>query len=214
MCQSRIGGDVIEFATEEGGTEVGLCEVVQAEDVIEEDVEFRRKVLQHEPVVVGVLQLPHLLLGEGEGVGEGEWKETVIKQLSGRSFKSLFPSPQEFPTWLRRPEGSVGILRSHDQASFLYHPGTRADVSELTASGGQRPALQVSALSSLGAYFPSSLYCEPCWPGAQQLSNHEFHQHVEQGPEIIVPTHLLHKHRASLSAGTQSITERRHTEHH
>ncbi|MGH0173069.1 UNVERIFIED_CONTAM: hypothetical protein FKN15_064365 [Acipenser sinensis] len=39
--------------------------------------------------------------------------------------QSPFPSLQKFPTWLRRPEGSVGIFRSHDRASFLFNSGTR-----------------------------------------------------------------------------------------
>ncbi|MGH0115938.1 UNVERIFIED_CONTAM: hypothetical protein FKN15_060402 [Acipenser sinensis] len=50
---------------------------------------------------------------------------------------------RQFLTQLRRTEGSVGVLRSHDRANFLFC------TQELES---YRPALQVSALSSLGAW--------------------------------------------------------------
>lgn len=42
---------------------VWFGEVVQVRDVIQEDSELSRQVFQHEPVVIGVLQLPYMLLG-------------------------------------------------------------------------------------------------------------------------------------------------------
>ncbi|MGH0157479.1 UNVERIFIED_CONTAM: hypothetical protein FKN15_033930 [Acipenser sinensis] len=36
---------------------------------------------------------------------------------------------RQFVTWLRRPEGSVGVLRFHDQASFLFYPGIQEQMS-------------------------------------------------------------------------------------
>ncbi|MGH0118830.1 UNVERIFIED_CONTAM: hypothetical protein FKN15_056217 [Acipenser sinensis] len=50
---------------------------------------------------------------------------------------------RQFLTQLRRTEGSVGVLRSHDRANFLFC------TQELES---YRPALQVSALSSLDAW--------------------------------------------------------------
>ncbi|MGH0126717.1 UNVERIFIED_CONTAM: hypothetical protein FKN15_062886 [Acipenser sinensis] len=50
------------------------------------------------------------------------------------------PSPQQFPTQLRRTEDPM----TKPISSFTPR-NSRADVSELPASVGHRPALQVSA---------------------------------------------------------------------
>ncbi|MGH0187704.1 UNVERIFIED_CONTAM: hypothetical protein FKN15_026092 [Acipenser sinensis] len=56
--------------------------------------------------------------------------------------KLLAAAEQQLPTPLRRTEGSVGVFRSHDQASFLFY--TQELESELPGSGGQRPAQQMT----------------------------------------------------------------------
>ncbi|MGH0127538.1 UNVERIFIED_CONTAM: hypothetical protein FKN15_041345 [Acipenser sinensis] len=48
---------------------------------------------------------------------------------------------------LRRNEGSVGVLRSHDLVSFLFYS---QELERLPTSGGQKPALQVSAFEFTG----------------------------------------------------------------
>lgn len=54
---------------------VGFSEVVQGADVVQKDAELRWQVLEHEPVVISVLQLSNLLL-----YGE----HTQIKPLTKR----------------------------------------------------------------------------------------------------------------------------------
>lgn len=61
---------------EHGGADlvVGLGEVVQSQDVVQEGAELRRKVLEHETVVVRLFQVSHLLLRTKRVAGKRELK--------------------------------------------------------------------------------------------------------------------------------------------
>lgn len=57
------------------------------------------------------------------------------------------------PTYLRRPERFSGRPPIPRPSQLLFSPrNLRVDVSERLTSGGQKPVVQVSVLSSLGAW--------------------------------------------------------------
>ena len=62
---------------------VGLSEVVQGQDVIQESGEIGGKVLQHEAVVVGLFEIPHLFLREIEKIVSSAIFRHVPHTISG-----------------------------------------------------------------------------------------------------------------------------------